>query len=80
MRRVDSFGFKISKFLFFKKVCVISTCSMGEFVENHLIKYNQPSAYLCFIIIDRWAQKRIQNPVKHLSWSIIKKYLQVHSC
>ena len=80
MRRVDSFGLKISKFLFFKKVCVISTCSMREYVENRLIKYNQPSAYMYLIIIDRWAQKRIQNPVKPLSWSIIQKYLQTHSC
>ena len=80
MRRGDSFGLKISKFLFFEKVCVISTCSIQEFVENHLVKYNQPSAYLYLIIIDRWAQKRIQNPVKYLSWSIIQKYLQAHSC
>ena len=53
---------------------------MREFVEKHLIKYNQPSAYMYLIIIDRWVQKRIQNPVKHLSWSIIQKYLQTHSC
>ena len=53
---------------------------MREFVENHLIKYDQPSAYLYFIITDRWAQKLIQNPAKHLRWSILQKYLQAFSC
>ena len=80
MRRVDSFGLKISQFRVSKKVCVTNACSMREFVENHLIKYDQPSAYLYFIITDRWAQKLIQNPAKHLRWSILQKYLQAFSC
>ena len=48
---------------------------MREFVKNHLMKYNQPTAYLYFIIIDRWAQKPVQNPIKHLKRSILLKYL-----
>ena len=36
--------------------------------------------YLHFILMDRWTQKRIQNPVKHLRWSILQKYLEAFSC
>ena len=80
MRRVKSFELKIFQFLVSKKVWVINACSMREFIGNHLIKCNQPSSYLCFMIMDRWTQKSIQNPVKHLRWSILQKYLQTFSC
>ena len=73
MRRMDSFGLKISQFLASQKVCAIYACSMQEFVENHLIKFNQPSDHLYFIMADRWTQKRVQNPIKHLTWSILQK-------
>ena len=43
MRRMVSFGLKIVQFLVSKKVCVINVCAMWEFVENRLIKCNQPS-------------------------------------
>ena len=43
MRRVASFGLKIVQFLVSKKFCVINASTMREFVENHLIKCNQPS-------------------------------------
>ena len=76
MRRVNSFVLKISQFLVSRKVCVINARSMREFVESHLIKFNQPSSYLCFIIMDRWTQKRIQIRVKR----ILQKYLEAFSC
>ena len=43
MRQVASFGLKIIQFLVSNKFCVINACTMREFVENHLIKCNQPS-------------------------------------
>ena len=30
--------------------------------------------------MDRWTQERIQNPVKHLIWSILQRYLYAFSC
>ena len=80
MRRLHSFGLNIFQFLVSQKVCTTNACSMREFVENHLIKCNQPPAYLYFIITDRWTQKRIQNPVKLLRWSILQRYLAAFSC
>ena len=71
MRPLDSFGLK---------VCAVNAYSIPELVENHLIKCNQPPAYLYFIITDRWTQKRIQNPVKLLRWSILQRYLAAFSC
>ena len=68
MRWVDSFEIKISQLQVSQKVYAINACSMREFVENHLIKCNQPSAYLYFIIMDRWTQKRIQNPLQHMKY------------
>ena len=48
---MDSFGLNF-QFLFSKNVCVMKACSMQEFVENYLIKCNQPSdsqpAFTCW--------------------------------
>ena len=81
MKWMDSTGLKISLFVLSKTVCLMNACSMWVFVENNLTKINQPSAYLYFIIMDKWTQKCIQkNPVKHLRWSNFQKYLEAFSC
>ena len=52
---------------------------MRKFIEGHWIKCNEPSDHLYFIMMDKRTEKFIQNPVKHLIWSTLQKYLEAFS-
>ena len=72
MRRVDSFGLKIFQFLVSKKVCVINACLMREFVGNHLIKCNKPSAFQPAFICSKLTMEILEHGVKICSKLTIK--------